>query len=111
MEKIKTTDIGGETIKDNSQYLLKDNKTLNDLIVSSTFLHANQFTNGHSHKDQEEVYIFTKGEGEMQIDDKRFSVKDGDIVLVEKGEFHKVFNTSDIGLLFVCVFQGKRNHK
>ena len=107
MEKIKTTDIGGEVIKDNSQYLLKDNKTLNDLIVSSTFLRANQSTNGHAHKDQEEVYMFTKGKGEMQVDDERFPVKDGDIVLVEKGEFHRVFNTSHLGLLFVCVFQGE----
>ena len=30
--------IGGEVVKDNETYLLKDNKTLNNLVVSSTLL-------------------------------------------------------------------------
>ena len=33
-------DIGGTVIKDNDTYLLKDNATLKNLIVSSTKLHA-----------------------------------------------------------------------
>ena len=31
-------DIGGEIVKDNETYLLKDNKTLNNLVLSSTLL-------------------------------------------------------------------------
>ena len=34
--KLNVTDIGGEVIKDNDTYLLKDNKTLNNLVDSST---------------------------------------------------------------------------
>ena len=51
-----------------------------------------------------------KGEGEMQIDDERFPVKEGDVICIEDGEFHRVFNTGDFGLYFVCVFDGGRNH-
>ena len=81
MIKVKLDDIGGEVIKDNAQYLLKDNAFGKNLILSSTFLRANQSTNGHTHSGQEEVYMFIKGEGEMQIDDERFSVKEGDVFL------------------------------
>lgn len=110
MIKVKLDDIGGEVIKDNAQYLLKDNAFGKNLILSSTFLRANQSTNGHTHSGQEEVYMFIKGEGEMQIDDERFSVKEGDVVCIEDGEFHRVFNTGHFGLYFVCVFDGGRNH-
>lgn len=110
MKKVTIKDIGGEVIKDNATYLLKDNAFGNNLVLSSTFLRANQKTNGHTHKGQEEVYFFVEGEGEMQIDDERFPVTAGDIVLVEDGEFHRVFNTGHLGLYFVCVFDGKRSH-
>ena len=55
MQKVSFKDIGGEIIKDTSQYLLKDNKFGDNLVLSSTFLRANQFTNGHTHEGKEEV--------------------------------------------------------
>ena len=110
MLKVDIKDIGGKVIKDNATYLLKDNAFGNNLVLSSTFLRANQQTNGHTHKGQEEVYMFIDGEGEMEIDQKRFDVKAGDVVCIEDGEFHKVYNTGHFGLYFVCVFDGGRNH-
>ena len=110
MRVVSIKDIGGEVVKDNEVYLLKDNKTLNNLVLSSTFLRANQCTNGHSHLGQEEVYMFISGEGEMEIDGTKINVREGDCILIEDGEFHKVYNTSHLGLYFVCVFDGKRNH-
>lgn len=110
MRVVSINDIGGEVVKDNEVYLLKDNKTLNNLVLSSTFLRANQCTNGHKHKGQEEVYMFISGKGEMEIDGIKFNVREGDCILIEDGEFHKVYNTGHLGLYFVCVFDGKRNH-
>tara|TARA_B100002019_G_scaffold242362_1_gene218661 strand:- start:556 stop:888 length:333 start_codon:yes stop_codon:yes gene_type:complete len=110
MKKVTIKDVGGKIIKDNEVYTLQDNPFGNNLTLSSTFLRANQKTNGHTHSGQEEVYFFVKGEGEMQIDDERFPVTEGDVICIEDGEFHRVFNTSDFGLYFVCVFDGGRNH-
>ena len=110
MRVVSIKDIGGEVVKDNEVYLLKDNKTLNNLVLSSTFLRANQCTNGHKHEGQEEVYMFISGEGEMEIDGTKINVREGDCILIEDGEFHKVYNTGHLGLYFVCVFDGKRNH-
>ena len=65
-------------------------------------------TTGHKHEGQEEVYMFVEGTGEMLLDDNRFPVKAGDMVLIEDGVFHRVYNTSENTLYFVCVFDGKR---
>ena len=110
MIKVSMKDVGGKTIKDNAQYVLKDNAFGNNLVLSSTFLRANQKTNGHSHAGQEEVYFFVDGKGEMQVNDERFPVEGGDVICIEDGDFHRVFNTGHLGLYFVCVFDGGRNH-
>ena len=37
--KLALNDIGGEVVKDNETYLLKDNKTLNNLVLSLSLIH------------------------------------------------------------------------
>jgi len=59
--------IGGDIVKDNETYLLRDNKTLNNLVLSQTILHPAQSTRGHCHAGQEEVYFFVSGSGEMEV--------------------------------------------
>jgi oxalate decarboxylase/phosphoglucose isomerase-like protein (cupin superfamily) len=108
--KYNIHDIGGEVVKDNETYLLKDNKTLNNLVLSSTQLYRGQSTRGHSHAGQEEVYFFVHGTGVMIVDDEKFRINAGDIILIPDGAFHRVINDGETDLLFNCVFDGKRNH-
>jgi mannose-6-phosphate isomerase-like protein (cupin superfamily) len=103
-------DIGGEVVKDNETYLLKDNKTLDKLVLSSTLLNPFKQTTGHNHSGQEEVYFFVSGQGRMEVDEKTLLVTAGDVVLVPDGSFHRVYNETTESLYFVCVFDGKRNH-
>jgi mannose-6-phosphate isomerase-like protein (cupin superfamily) len=90
--------------------LLKDNKSLKNLVLSSTRLYRGQATRGHSHTGQEEVYFFVQGTGMMQVGQEEFVVNAGDIVLIPDGAFHRVINDGEMHLLFNCVFDGKRNH-
>ena len=46
-------DIGGEVVKKDDRYTVKDNKELNNLVVSSTDLKPGKSTSGHSHPGQE----------------------------------------------------------
>ena len=108
--KFHNSDAGGEVVKDNETYLLKDNKTLNNLVLNSTKLYRGQSTRGHSHAGQEEVYFFVQGTGVMIVDEERFRVNPGDIVLIPDGAFHRVINDGEMNLTFNCVFDGKRNH-
>ena len=108
--KFKEQNIGGEIIKDNDTYLLKDNKTLKNLVLSSTCLYRGQSTRGHNHEGQEEVYFFVQGTGSMIVGEERFPVEKGDVVLIPDGAFHRVINDGEMNLVFNCVFDGKRNH-
>ena len=102
--------MGGEVVKQDERYVVSDNRLLKNLIVSSTRLNPGKETAGHRHAGQEEVYMFIEGNGEMLLDEKRFAVKAGDIVLIEDDVFHRVYNTSEQELYFVCVFDGQRRH-
>ena len=102
-------DVGGKVIKDNEVYKLKDNTTLNNLVVSSTEMKPHQTTNGHNHPGQEEVYYFVKGTGIMYLDTVPRDVGPGDVVLIEDGVHHRV-ESNEEGLYFVCVFDGNRSH-
>ena len=107
--KLAIDDIGGEVVKEDDRYIVKDNKLLNNLVVSSTKLKPKKSTSGHSHAGQEEVYYFVKGSGRMELDDKKINVKVGDVVLIEDGVFHRV-HAGPYGCYFVCVFDGRRTH-
>lgn len=79
---------------------------LNHLTVSETILHPGKSTKGHRHDNQEEVYLFLKGEGSMEIDDLNFPVEEKDLVLIRAGRFHRVYNTMNEGdLRVLCVFE------
>jgi mannose-6-phosphate isomerase-like protein (cupin superfamily) len=109
--KLHIYNVGGEIVKDNETYVLKDNKTLNNLVLSSTDLKAGQSTRGHNHSGQEEVYYFVSGVGEIEIDNERFNVQGGDVVLIPDGAFHRVHNKDRANTLyFVCVFDGNINN-
>ena len=111
--KYNINNIGGDVVKDNETYVLTDNKTLKNLVLSQTQLHAGQQTRGHRHPGQEEVYIFVSGSGLMIVGDETdaaFEVSAGDIVLIPDGAFHRVINNTESDFVFNCVFDGKRNH-
>ena len=108
--KVNVNDIGGEVIKQDDRYVVKDNTTLTNLTISSTRLQPRKATSGHSHAGQEEVYYFIEGTGKMELDDETIKVQPGDVVLIEDGVFHRVHAGMYEELYFICVFDGKRNH-
>ena len=108
MEKYKfNKSIGGKIVNKDDRYIVTDNNILDTLVLSSTNLNPNKSTGGHSHVGQEEIYFFIKGSGEMELDDKRFSVCEGEVVLIKSGVYHRV-HSGDDGCYFICVFNGNR---
>jgi len=107
----QTPPLSGKTVKDNEVYTIVDNTDLDALTVSTTTLHPTQETSGHTHPGIEEVYTFLNGTGIIQIDDEEFSAERGKTFTIPDGAFHKVYNnSSDEDLLFICVFNKRRNH-
>ena len=73
--KINLDKNDSKVIKSNETYDVIDNTNLDKLIVSKTVLHPGKETGGHNHSGQEEVYIFTKGEGKMIVGTNTYNVK------------------------------------
>ena len=109
--KIKLNELDSNIVKQNKTYTLLDNTQLKNLVVSKTILHPQKNTTGHNHPGQEEVYHFISGEGYMVVGDEQINVEAGSTILIPDGFFHQVWNTSSVeDLVFVCIFDGKRNH-
>ena len=108
--KMNSNHLAGYVVKEDDRYLVRDNTSLKNLVVSSTKLNPNKETSGHFHKGQEEVYMFLEGSGRMWLDEEEFEINANEIVLIEDGVFHKVAAGAE-GLYFVCVFDGSRGSK
>ncbi|MBA2659436.1 MAG: cupin domain-containing protein [Nitrosospira sp.] len=57
----------------------------------------------HAHKNNEELYIFLKGTGEMMIDGDRFTVTEGNVVKVDPDAKRTWWNTGDEDLYYVVI--------
>ncbi len=91
-------------VKSDDRYIICDKPLGENLVLSITILHAGKHTTGHSHPVNE-VYFFVEGQGEIELDGKRRVVRSKDVLPIKPNEFHRVYNTSDIDLVFICVFE------
>ena len=107
--KVNVNDIGGEIVKQDERYIVKDNTSLNNLVVSSTRLQPRKATSGHSHAGQEEVYYFIEGTGKMELGEEMIKVEPGDVVLIEDGVYHRVHAGMHEELYFECDLVGSRH--
>lgn len=57
----------------------------------------------HKHKQNEEVYIFLKGEGVFTVDGKSIQVKEGSCVKVLPAASRTLENSGEGELQFICV--------
>lgn len=57
----------------------------------------------HKHKQNEEIYIFIKGAGQMSIDGEIVEVKEGSCVRISPAAKRNVHNTSNADLQFICI--------
>jgi mannose-6-phosphate isomerase-like protein (cupin superfamily) len=57
----------------------------------------------HQHKENEEVYIFIQGKGQMQIDGELVDVQEGSIVRIAPNGLRTWRNNSDQPLIYVVV--------
>ena len=56
----------------------------------------------HYHRETEEVYLFTSGEGQMRLGDEETEVRAGDTVVIPPGVKHKLWNPTSEPLVLLC---------
>ncbi len=57
----------------------------------------------HSHKTMEEIFYFTGGKGEVEINGEKSKVETGDRVIAKAGEIHQITNTGPNELKFIGI--------
>lgn len=102
-------------LKGKNVYLMFDvSEPADKLIAGYTFFepHARSWP-PHNHTDQEEVYIFIKGQGSMEVYETEeslsfvHSVSEGDMVTIPFLNYHPVFSQAD-PLQFIWCIAGER---
>ncbi|MBY0357046.1 MAG: cupin domain-containing protein [Candidatus Obscuribacterales bacterium] len=88
---------------------IKDYLDLTGMQISLNKLPAGRAVPfSHAHKENEEVYIFTGGKGQMQIDGEIFDVAEGTVVVV-KPEGMRTWRNNSTEDLYYVVIQAKMN--
>lgn len=92
-------------VKENDRYSLHDLQYLEHLTVCMNILHPEKSTFGHDHSDVDEVLLVMDGKGEFQLDNRRFPIETGDIILIKGGQFHQTINNAKEDLVFLTIFE------
>lgn len=88
------------------------NKALfSDSLTSSFCIIIKNEVKPHKHQYHSEHVVVMEGEGQMNLGDKNFKIKKGDVVFIPKNTIHSVRTTSKIPLKVISIqaplFDGK----
>ena len=91
-------------------FATKDGSTIRELhhserqSLAEATLEPGQATERHYHRASEEIYLVTKGSGELEVDGETRRVRPGDAVLIPPGAWHALDNdgTSELTILCMC---------
>lgn len=91
-------------------FTTKDGSTIRELhhtpaqSLAEATLEPGQATRRHHHERSEEIYLVTKGSGELELDGETCTVRRGDAILIPPGARHTLANdgTSELTILCMC---------
>ena len=91
-------------------FTTKDGSTIRELhhtpaqSLAEAQLEPGQATQRHYHERTEEIYLVTKGSGELEVDGETRTVRRGDAILIPPGAWHTLANdgTSELTILCMC---------
>ena len=91
-------------------FTTKDGSTIRELhhtsvqSLAEATLEPGQATERHYHERSEEIYLVTKGSGELEIDGETRRVRPGEAILIPPRAWHTLENdgTSELTILCMC---------
>lgn len=101
--KYNLFDIGGEVVKQNDTLLIKENKSINNVVIQSIVLYTNKNTKKLCFHNQDCIYFFIDGKGVFELGNDILYVRNHDFVLVNRDISHRVINTGDINLRYLIL--------
>jgi mannose-6-phosphate isomerase-like protein (cupin superfamily) len=102
------------TTKDGSQVRLlfdASDGTLENESLASATLAPGQSTIEHRHPESDEIYFILEGTGRMTVEGESEDVEPGDAVAIPHGHTHRLANTGDVALTFLCCCAPPYSHE
>ena len=93
------------TTKDGSEIrelLAHRNSCIRNQSLAEARLPVGMNTTPHYHPRTEEIYYILAGEGRMEIGEATRAVGPGDAIAIPPGERHRISNTGNETLVFLC---------
>ncbi len=108
--------------QDIPNYITKDGSTIRELMhpdshgnlkqsLAEATVPSGTQTQLHLHKQSEEIYYITRGQGVMTIGENKFSVKVGDSILIPPNTPHQIQNDHSEDLIFLCMCSPAYSHQ
>ena len=86
-----------DTIKPPAEYEnIYSRQVSSDSLETVFVIYIKKQVKLHKHITHTETVVILEGEGEMTVGDKKFKVKEGDIIFISKGTPHSLVVTSSI---------------
>ncbi len=98
-EQIPFTTKDGSTI---TSILDSANAPVQKQSLAEASLPAGNSTERHYHKDSEELYYITSGNGIMEINGATREIVPGDAILIPPGAWHEIKATTNLVFLCCC---------
>lgn len=68
-------------------------------------------TAAHHHREAEEIYLVTAGEGRVRVGEEERDVRAGDAIVIPPGEVHRLWNTGEADLVVACASSPPYSHE
>jgi len=98
-------------------FTTKDGSTIRELhhtptqSLAEATLEPGQATERHYHGRTEEIYLVTKGSGELEVDGETRHVRPGDAILISPGAWHTLENNGTSELTIRCMCSPPYSHE
>jgi mannose-6-phosphate isomerase-like protein (cupin superfamily) len=79
--------------------------------LAEATLEPGQATQRHYHGESEEIYFVLEGEAEMELDDDRARVEDGQAIPIPPGAWHQIRNVGERPLRILCCCSPPYRHE
>jgi len=101
--KYNLFNIGGTIIKDDEYCLVRENRQLGNILISSYLLYKDKTTKHLKYSNMDCLYLFIDGTGVFEIEKELLSIKRNDIILIPQNKYHKIINDGDIHMKFLAL--------
>ena len=105
MEIVNRNEVTPFITKDTSEIrniLSPDNSSIRRQSLAEALLPPGRATEEHRHPKTEEIYYIQSGRGRMRIEGEERDVQAFDGIAIRPGALHKIWNTGDEPLTFLC---------